>query len=231
MSGQRPFVFLNLAMSADGKVATRERRQLRISGAADFERVDELKAGADAVMVGIGTVLSDDPSLTVKSEQRRESRLKEKGSENPMRVVVDSSARTPHDAQVLCKGRGRRMVALSGLAPRERIRALEGLEDVEVVVAGERKVDLQKVLQTLHERGVRRLMVEGGGTLAWGLISQGLVDEMYTYVGSLVIGGKDAPTPVDGAGFDELHVRQLELIGVERLDDGALLRWRFGGKE
>jgi len=230
MSG-RPFVFLNLAMSADGKVATRERRQLKISGAADFERVDELKAGADAVMVGIGTVLSDDPSLTVKSEQRRESRLKEMGSENPVRVVVDSSARTPPDAQVLWKGRGRRMVALSGLAPIERIKVLEGLEDVEVVVAGERKVDLQKLLQILHERGVERLMVEGGGTLAWGLISQGLVDEIYTYVGSLVIGGKDAPTPVDGAGFDELDVKRLELIGAERLDDGVLIRWRFGGRE
>ncbi|MHC1602043.1 MAG: dihydrofolate reductase family protein, partial [Methermicoccaceae archaeon] len=63
------------------------------------------------------------------------------------------------------------------------------------------------------------------------LISQGLVDEIYTYVGNLVIGGKDAPTPVDGAGFDELDVKRLELIGADRLDDGVLLRWRFGGRE
>lgn len=231
MSGQRPFVFLNLAMSADGKIATRERRQIRISGVQDLERVDELRASSDAVMVGIGTVLSDDPSLTVKSERRRKRRKEERGSENPMRVVVDSTARIPLDAQVLHRGEGKRVVALSELASAERMRALAQLEDVEVVVAGKQQVDLAHLLAHLWERGVRRLMVEGGGTLAWGLVSEGLVDEMCTYVGSLVIGGRDAPTPVDGVGFDDAHVRRLELVSSERLDDGVLLRWRFKGGE
>ncbi|HIH70156.1 2,5-diamino-6-(ribosylamino)-4(3H)-pyrimidinone 5'-phosphate reductase [Methermicoccus shengliensis] len=226
MSGRRPFVFLNLAMSADGKIATRERRQLRISGEADFERVDELRAWADAVMVGIGTVLADDPSLTVKSEQRRARRLAEKGSEHPIRVVVDSSARIPLDAQVLHRGEGTRVVAVSGNAPPERIEALRRA-GAQVVVAGEHRVDLKYLLFQLWKRGVRRLMVEGGGTLAWGLISQGLVDELYTYVGNVVIGGRDAPTSVDGEGFDEAHIRGLELLDVERLDEGVLLRWRF----
>lgn len=228
MSGPRPFVFLNLAMSADGKIATRERRQLRISGKSDFERVDELRAGADALMVGIGTVLADDPSLTVKSEQRRARRLAEKGSENPIRVVVDSRARTPLDAQVLHRGEGKRVVAVSGSAPRERIEALRRA-GVEVVVAGEHRVDLGHLLHRLWEMGVRRLMVEGGGTLGWGLVSVGLVDELYVYVGGLLIGGRDAPTPIDGEGFVEAHIRRLELLGVERLDNGVLLRWRFVG--
>jgi len=228
MSGPRPFVFLNLAMSVDGKIATRERRQLRISGKSDFERVDELRAGADALMVGIGTVLADDPSLTVKSEQRRARRLAEKGSENPIRVVVDSRARTPLDAQVLHRGEGKRVVAVSGSAPRERIEALRRA-GVEVVVAGEHRVDLGHLLHRLWEMGVRRLMVEGGGTLGWGLVSEGLVDELYVYVGGLLIGGRDAPTPIDGEGFVEAHIRRLELLGVERLDNGVLLRWRFVG--
>ncbi len=91
----RPFVFINAAMSADGKIATAERKQTRISGTLDLDRVDELRAASDAVMVGIGTVLSDNPSLTVKSEQRRDKRRAQGLPENSVRIVVDSAARTP----------------------------------------------------------------------------------------------------------------------------------------
>src|SRR5512138_2904809 len=109
----RPYVIVNTAMSADGKLSTRERRQVKISGSQDFQRVDRLKAGSDAVMVGIGTVLADDPSLTVKSEECR-SRRKDRGvEEHPARIVVDSTARIPLDASVLHKGPGKRIVAVS----------------------------------------------------------------------------------------------------------------------
>ena len=100
----RPFVFINSAMSADGKLSTKERKQVRISGKLDFERVDELRAQIDAIMVGIGTVLSDDPSLTVKSPERRAARKAAGKSENPVRIIVDSSARTPLDADIFKKG-------------------------------------------------------------------------------------------------------------------------------
>ncbi len=89
----RPYVVVNIAMSADGKISTRERRQVRISGSQDFNRVDRLKAGCDAVMVGIGTVLADDPSLTVKSEECRTYRRKQGWDDHPVRIVVDSSCR------------------------------------------------------------------------------------------------------------------------------------------
>jgi 2,5-diamino-6-(ribosylamino)-4(3H)-pyrimidinone 5'-phosphate reductase len=87
----RPHVIVNVAMSADGKISTKERRQVRISGSQDFTRVDRLKAGCDAIMIGIGTVLADDPSLTVKSEECREYRRKHGWEDNPVRIVVDSS--------------------------------------------------------------------------------------------------------------------------------------------
>ena len=117
----RPYVVVNVAMSADGKISTRERRQVKISGTQDFSRVDQLKADSDAVMVGIGTVLADDPSLTVKSEERRTNRLHRGADEHPVRIVVDSKARTPPDAALLHKGVGKRIVAVSRLADPKKL--------------------------------------------------------------------------------------------------------------
>ena len=221
----RPFVFINAAMSADGKISTVERRQTTISGREDFERVDSLKAGSDAIMIGIGTVSADNPSLTVKSEKRREERRKVGKDENPLRIVVDSKAKTPVDAEILNKGEGKRLIAVS---ERAIVEDREGLgEKAEVLICGKGEVDLKKLLFLLGLRGVSRLMVEGGATLNWSLISQGLVDEIYTYVGNLIIGGENAPTLVDGAGFVvEGKMVKLELLSAEPMDGGVLLRWR-----
>ncbi len=220
----RPFVFVNVAMSADGKISTRERRQVRISGSADFLRVDRVKAESDAIMVGIGTVIADNPSLTVKSPELRAGRRAAGKDEHPVRVVVDSAGRTPPDADILHKGTGRRIIAVSQRADPERVAVLA--DYATIVVAGEDAVDLEALLEELHRQGVRRLMVEGGGTLIWALFAEGLVDELQTFVGNIVIGGKDAPTPADGAGFlKEADFTRLRIIKIERLDDGLLIRW------
>jgi len=220
----RPVVIVNVAMSADGKLSTRERRQVKISGMEDFARVDRLKADCDAVMVGIGTVLADDPSLTVKNPDLKKQRMDEGRPEHPVRVVIDSRARTPLTASILNKGDGLRVVAVSGHADPGRVAALRG--KATVIVAGENEVDLARVLDELGAMGIRSLMAEGGGTLIAGLVRAGLVDEFYTYVGSIVIGGKDAPTPADGPGWTkETEFARLTLAEVTRMDDGVLLHW------
>ena len=221
---ERPFTFINSAMSADGKISTRERKQVRISGDLDFDRMDELRASSDAVMVGIGTVLADDPSLTVKSEARRAARKADGREENPARVVVDSKARTPIDADIFKKGEGTRVIAVSRSAPRERVKVLE--EMAVVVVAGENKVDLPELVVRLKEMGIDRLMIEGGAGLNWGMLSCGLVDEIYSFVGNLIIGGSSSPTLVDGPGFEENEIMGLEFVSCERMDDGVVLKWR-----
>lgn len=221
---ERPFVFINAAMSADGKISTVKRTQTRMSGTEDFDRVDSLRAGSDAIMVGIGTVLADDPSLTIKSEKRREERKKTGKDENPWRIVVDSTARTPVDAEVLNKGEGKRIIAVSQRAILEDVGRLG--EKADIMVGGVEEVDLKKLLYDLWLRGVRRVMVEGGATLNWSLISQKLLDEIYTYVGNMILGGETAPTLVDGEGFGEEDAAvKLELLDVEKLDEGLLIRW------
>ncbi len=224
----RPFIFINSAMSADGKLSTKERKQVKISGKLDFERVDELRANADAIMVGIGTILADDSSLTVKSPERKAARKAAGKSENPVRIVVDSAARTPLDADIFKKGEGLRIIAVSNSAPEEKIKSLE--EKALVVKTGTFKVDLTELAAKLKEMGINTLMVEGGATLNWGMLSAGLVDEIYTFVGNLIIGGKTAPTFTDGEGFKESEILGLELLSAEKIEEGVLLKWKVKGK-
>jgi len=220
----RPHIVVNVAMSADGKISTRERRQVRISGTRDFTRVDRLKAGSDAVMVGIGTVLADDPSLTVKDEICREHRRKRGLEEHPVRVVIDSSARIPLTASILTKGDGKRVVAVSKRADPDKIAQLKKIATV--IVAGADEVDLCTVMDELGTMGIKRLMVEGGGTLIAALVLAGLVDEIYSFIGNIIIGGKDAPTLADGNGFvKESEFTQLTLVEARKIEDGILLHW------
>ena len=224
----RPYIIINAAMSADGKLSTRERRQVRISGSDDFSRVDELRAACDAILVGIGTVYADDPSLTVKSPVLREERKNRKADENPVRIVLDSDAKTPTTADILRKGEGKRIIAVSEKADPERVQALG--EYAEVITCGEDTVDLHFFVQELEKRGIATLMIEGGGTVIWSFVSQGLFDELNVYLGSLIIGGKTAPTLADGEGFiDESLFPRLTLDHFGQMDDGVLIRWKRRG--
>jgi 2,5-diamino-6-(ribosylamino)-4(3H)-pyrimidinone 5'-phosphate reductase len=188
--------------------------------------VDRLKSESDAIMVGIGTVLADDPSLTVKSPLLKEMRMKRGADENPMRVVVDSMLRCPPDASVLHKGEGRRVIACSARADPQRASLLG--EYALVIRAGDDRVDLAALLSRLYDLGIHRLMVEGGGTLIWALFEENLVDELTCFVGNMIIGGETAPTLADGTGFvREDEFIRLDLESAERVEEGVLLTWRI----
>ncbi|WP_135822678.1 2,5-diamino-6-(ribosylamino)-4(3H)-pyrimidinone 5'-phosphate reductase [Halostella litorea] len=215
-------VVVNAAMSADGKLSHRGREQVAISGPDDFDRVDRVRADSDAVAVGVGTVLADDPHLTLDDPERVERRRDRGESGHPARVVADSRARTPTDARVLDDA-ATTYVLVSDAAPANRVAALREA-GAEPIAAGGERVDLPAAFDALADRGVDRLMVEGGGELIFSLFDAGLVDELTVFVGPTVIGGRDAPTLADGEGFVE-EFPALSLDGVERVDDGVLLRW------
>lgn len=215
-------VVANAAASVDGKLSTRRREQVAISGPADFERVDRLRAEVDAVMVGVGTVLADDPSLTVDDPDLVAGREAQGEPAQPARVVADSRARTPTDAGVLDDAAATYLL-VSSSAPVERVDALEAA-GATVLAAGAERVDLPEALAALESAGVERLLVEGGGELLFSMFADDLIDELSVYVGSFVIGGRDAPTLVDGEGFVE-EFPNLTLESVERMDDGVLLSY------
>jgi len=206
---------------------------VKISGTDDFSRVDVLKAGCDGIMVGIGTVLADDPSLTIKSDALIRMRREQNYSSHPVRIVVDSMARTPPDAKILHKGEGKRIVAVSRAADCGRVEQLKQIamqcgedSEVELIVCGDGQVDLAELCKELKKRGIQKLMVEGGGMLIMNLFKAGVVDEVHTYIGNIIIGGKDAPTLADGEGFVlEDEFVQLRLYSLSQVEDGVLLSW------
>lgn len=216
-------VVVNAAMSVDGKLSTRDRRQVAISGPTDFARLDHLRSSADAVMVGVGTVLADDPHLTIEDDSLRERRLSGGRSAHPTRVVADSTGRTPPDARIL-DDVARTIVLVTEDAPPERVVTLR--DAATVVSVGTGRVDLAEALTALSAEGIGRLMVEGGGELVFSLFEAELVDELTVFVGNVVIGGRDAPTLVDGDGFaSSERFPSLRLDGIDRVDDGVLLEW------
>ncbi len=226
MSSERPFIFINCAMSADGKIALPSGRQLKISGEEDFARVHRLRNSSDAVVVGIKTILSDDPKLTVKEKFVCQPR-------QPLRVVLDSRLQTPLDAQVLNPG-AQTLIATSEEGIRnepgkmaELVKLNKDREHRIMVFAfGRKLVELPRLVHYLRGQGRLRIFVEGGGTVMTSFLREGLVDEYSVFVGSLIVAGQKTPVPFMGEGFQEPgEVPRLRLKNVERLDDGVLLRY------
>jgi len=213
----RPYIVINCAMSADGKIASPTRKQMRISPEEDLKRVYQLRNDVDAVLVGIGTILADDPKLTVKESYVPYPH-------HPLRIILDGNGRTPPHALALNATAHTLILTASG-----HIRTYQG-DHIEVVVCKTRTdglLDLNDALAILSRKGVRKLLVEGGGTVIWSFLQQRLVDDLYIYVGSCIIGGKDTPTVADGKGISLGEEIILRLVEVPRIGSGVLLHYQL----
>jgi len=210
----RPYVVLNAAMTLDGKIAT-VAGDRRISCDADLDRTHKLRAGVDAVMIGVGTVLADDPSLTVRRTRGK----------NPIKIVIDSEAKTPLSARVL-RGPAKTIVATTTRAPKKKIEKLRS-GGTKLITCGSKKVDLKELLKKLGARGVRKLLLEGGSTLNWGMLEQELVDEVRVAISPRIVGGEAARTLVGGAGFRRVpHGIKLKLQSARRVGTDLLLIYK-----
>ena len=200
----RPFVTAKFAISLDGKIATRSGDSQWITGERARQHVHELRAASDAVMVGVGTVLADDPLLTARDRRGRPL------DRQPLRVVVDGRVRTPPGARLLSQP-GPVVVATS------ESREIAGAEMV-ALPSPDGTVDLQRLLQYLAaERDVTSVLVEGGATLLGSLFDLGLVDKVVAFVAPTIIGGRDAPSAVGGRGAGAMHAAlRLERTKVRR---------------
>lgn len=217
----RPYVILNAAMTLDGKIAT-STGSSNISGKEDLERVHELRKECDAIMVGIGTVLADDPRLTVH-------KIDAKPEDNPVRVVVDSKCRTPIAARITNKD-ARTIIAGANeykydFMVTDRYETFKK-RGVDFFFSGDKRVDLSLLMSYLHEEGIEKLMLEGGATLNFSMIKAGLIDEIRICVAPMVVGGANAKTFFDGEGFDLMDdAVRLELTDSYTLGKDLILTY------
>jgi 2,5-diamino-6-(ribosylamino)-4(3H)-pyrimidinone 5'-phosphate reductase len=204
-------VTVNCAMSADGKIALNSRKQTDISNEVDKKRVHELRNSVDAILVGIGTVLTDDPKLTVKAKYVHNPR-------SPVRIVLDSRGRTPPHAMVL-NGESRTVIVTSEECTRE-------FPNAETIRCGRGRVDIERLLPMLEERGIHSMLIEGGAEVIWSFLKARLADELMIFIGSMVIGGDSSPTPAGGAGASAMEeVVELRLRNADVVGDGVLVEY------
>jgi 2,5-diamino-6-(ribosylamino)-4(3H)-pyrimidinone 5'-phosphate reductase len=218
----RPFVHLNVAATADGKIDTFERRGAAISSARDKQRVDELRAASDAVMVGAHTLHDEDPRLTIKSEALRVERLERSLPANPAKVGVASRLQLRPDSRFLNDGPSRIILFTTSRTEPAQLDMLHSRGARVHVLPGE-QVDLVETLRILKDEGVERLLVEGGATLNAALLRLRLVDEITIYIAPLIFGGRTAPTLAAGLGLPRDRAIPLQLVSSEQWDDGGVL--------
>jgi diaminohydroxyphosphoribosylaminopyrimidine deaminase/5-amino-6-(5-phosphoribosylamino)uracil reductase len=202
----RPFVTVKTAATLDGKLAAYTGDSRWVTGEAARRQVHRMRREHDAVMVGINTVLQDDPQLTVRFDQ---------GNKQPLRVVVDSQLRLPLDCRLVRDGQAPTLIFTTAGSPEEKRARLQEL-GVEVAVvpavpspdgkSGEpsMRVDLAAAMKELGKRGVTSVLAEGGGTLNFALLERRLVDQVVAFIAPKLIGGRQAPTPFDGTGWPEM---------------------------
>ncbi|MCP8323285.1 MAG: 2,5-diamino-6-(ribosylamino)-4(3H)-pyrimidinone 5'-phosphate reductase [Candidatus Methylarchaceae archaeon HK02M2] len=211
----RPYIILNAAMTLDGKIATKNRDS-KMSSKEDLMRVHSLRASVDAIMVGINTILVDNPSLTVRYCKGR----------NPMRVVVDSRARTPIKSRII-SSESQTLIATTSKASYNRVKNLESAGAKVIICGDKEKVDLIILLKKLKEMGVRKLLVEGGGNINWSLISKKLFDELNVTICPYIFGGRESVTLVEGDGVVSVDEGiRVKLFRVKQLRDELILIYR-----
>lgn len=213
---KKPFVVLKAAMTLDGKIATATGQSKWITNETSRAYGYKLRDIYDGIMVGINTVIEDNPMLTARVD----------GGKNPIRIVVDSSLRIDINANVVQDKSAKTIVATTDKADKDKILKLQA-QDVDVIVVDKDendKVDIEKLLDILGQKNICSILVEGGATLSGSFVAKKLVDKVYFFIAPKIIGGKEAKTPVAGTGILNLQeALALKDIQIEKLEEDILI--------
>lgn len=221
ISTKKPFAVLKTAMTIDGKIATYTGNSKWITEVGARQRVHKLRATYDAVLTGVGTVLADDPEFTVRLGQE---------GKNPLRIIVDTMARTPPTAKVVATNPETTLIAVSTVAPQDNIAALKhkGVEILEVST-DTTGINLTELFQIIGARNITSVLLEGGAAINASALSANLIDKVYWFIAPKIFGGHNALGPVGGQGIslvkDAINMENLstEFIGNDILISGYLL--------
>ncbi|MCL2287675.1 MAG: 2,5-diamino-6-(ribosylamino)-4(3H)-pyrimidinone 5'-phosphate reductase [Candidatus Bathyarchaeota archaeon] len=205
-------------MSTDGKIAPANHKGREFSQymKPQHEQIlHEIRASVDAIIIGVNTVIADDPTLTVRKTTGK----------NPLRVVLDSQAQTPLESKILNTINAPTLIVVAKDAPQNKTDLLKN-KDVDIMYSSAKKrVDLTELFTELAKRGVKRVLVEGGGEVRWSFFEQGLVDELFVWIMPTIWGGRDAPTLVEGSGFLKAKdAVNLEFKSINQVED-ILILW------
>ena len=217
---QKPYIILSAAMTIDGKIASRTGDP-ELSDEDDWKEVHKLRCTMDAIMVGKGTILKDDPKLHIKYYEHQ----------GYHRIVLDSNLSIPLDSKVINYEPKLypTIICTTENASKEIIKQYES-KKVKILQAGSgAQVDLKKLMPKLHEMGIRSILLEGGGTLNWAFVENDLIDEMRLTIAPWIVGGRNATSLVEGVGFDKMfQAPRFRLVGVTYRNDYAILNYLRG---
>ena len=208
-------VLINAAMTIDGKIAT-NLGDSTISSKQDLRRLHRLRSSVDAIVIGISTVIVDNPRLT--------ARLVKRCGTTPVRIIVDSTGRIPLDSKILkSASKINTIVAVTSRASDRRIDKIMSAGAM-VIVAGTRTVDLKELFYILKKMGFNKILVEGGGELNWSILQLGIVNELMVTVAPRIVGGRTATTLVEGDGYTRISESiKTELIKISRQNNGEVI--------
>ena len=223
----RPYTLLSCGMSIDGYLDSATGKRLVLSNAADLDRVDAVRADSDAILVGAATVRNDNPRLLVRAQARRDERVARGLRPTPIKVTVTGRAQLDACANFFATGNTEKLVYCASATVSE---ARDRLGKVATVVDGGQPVDMRRLSEDLHTRGVHRLMVEGGGTVHTQFLTDDLADELHLVVAPLFVGDSRARRFVGDGRFPWNPDRRATLAEVRRIGDVVLLRYALSAR-
>jgi 5-amino-6-(5-phosphoribosylamino)uracil reductase len=222
-----PYTLLSCSMSIDGYLGGPSDARMLLSNDADFDRVDAVRAGCDAILVGAGTIRADDPRLLVRSRERQRARLRSGRPAQPVKVTLTAHGDLDAGARFFTAGPADKLIYCgSSAVPQVRAR----LGAAAIVVDGGQPVDLAWMSRDLYRRGVRRLMVEGGGRLHTQFLTAGLADELHLVLAPFFVGDSRAPRFVTDGVFPWTPDRRAAVAEVRQIGDVVLIRYALSAR-
>lgn len=224
---ERPYTVLSCAVSIDGYLDDATEKRLLLSNEADLDRVDGVRASSDAILVGATTVRNDNPRLLVRSPERRAERVAKGLPPSPMKVTVTERAKLDSGANFFADDLAEKLV----YCPSDIVaKAEDRLGSAATIVDGGWHVDMRWLSEDLHHRGVRKLMVEGGGAVLTQFLAEDLADELHLVVAPLLVGDARATRFVEDGRFPWTQDRRATLVGADPIGDVVLLRYALSSR-